>query len=526
MTLLYRGIWRDEREDLLVSITEQFRTWLPTKEIDVELPDEGDADGTYPKGEFEVIVRRADADGTAATQIELSEERPGSGERWTTRLVGIVAPHGEQWVWVDLERVAEHSSERPQWAAPRLVRDLIDSGTDVRVDQVRLTTAAHRIEATGLGGLIRNEERSIPLVVFSEDLTRGLPWTTKRADHVARALAGAVQVMLLPQREVDAFKEVHKELAVWGGGARVYLPNVGPGGLRPERHRYISKIQMGDNQAAPARIIAAMLAGIISARRPPPAYHSVRKELRFGRGRSEAELLAYADSEIARLTRERDELKDQVERTQEELFDTQGDLEEAVRDAARVKDEFRKSLVARDDSSADDSVERLAVQPVSIADALEKARSLLTGVVLPHGVEHDIEELDSHWCRSSWSSLIWSGLRALHTYTEADFNGDFWMWCQTSGHLWAWPASDKKLAMTESETVQNNGRLQEQRRLPVSTDVDRTGKVLMYAHLKIAEGGGDLAPRVYFYDDTRGDTGKIHVGFVGPHHYMENTKSH
>ncbi len=245
MTLLYRGIWRDDREDLLVSITEQFRTWLATKEIQIDLPDEGVVDGAYRTGEFEVIVRRAETDGTAATQIELSEERPGSGERWTTRLVAIAAPHGEQWVWVDLERVAENSSERPQWAAPRLVRDLIDSGTDPRADQVRLTTAARQIEATGLSGLIRNEERSIPLVVFSEDLTHGLPWTTKCADHVARTIAGAVQVMLLPQREVDAFKETHKELAVWGGAARVYLPNVGPGGLRPERHRYISKIQMG-----------------------------------------------------------------------------------------------------------------------------------------------------------------------------------------------------------------------------------------------------------------------------------------
>lgn len=524
MTLLYRGIWRDDREDLLASIKNQFGTWLPTKEILVDLPEEGGVNGAYPAGEFEVIVRRADSDGTAATQIELSEERPGSGERWTTRLVGIAAPQGEQWVWVDLERVADDSSQRPTWAAPRLVRDLIDAGTDTRVDQVRLTTAAQQIEAPGLGGLIRDEERSIPLVVFSEDPTHGLPWTKQRADDVARRLAGAVQVMLLPQREVDAFKEAHEELAVWGGAARVYLPNVGSGGLRPERHRYISKVQMGDNPAVPARIIAAMLAGTISARRPPLAYQAVRRELRFGRGRSEAELLDYADSEITRLTRDRDELKDKVQKTEERLFAAQVDLEEAVKDAARVKDEFQKSLVAKDDPSAVDSVSRLAIEPSSIADALDQARTLLARVVIPAGVEHDIEDLDANESGAAWASLIWAGLRALHVYSEADFNGDFWMWCQTSGQLWAWSASRKKLAMTESETVQNNPRLREQRRLPVSTDVDPSGRVLMYAHLKIAEGGGDLAPRVYFHDDTRGKTGKIHVGFVGPHRFMENTK--
>ena len=55
--------------------------------------------------------------------------------------------------------------------------------------------------------------------------------------------------------------------------------------------------------------------------------------------------------------------------------------------------------------------------------------------------------------------------------------------------------------------------------------VDASGAVTMLSHLKIAEGGGDLAPRIYFYDDTGGSTGKVHVGFVGPHYLMPNTKS-
>jgi hypothetical protein len=47
----------------------------------------------------------------------------------------------------------------------------------------------------------------------------------------------------------------------------------------------------------------------------------------------------------------------------------------------------------------------------------------------------------------------------------------------------------------------------------------------MYSHLKIAEGGKDLAPRVYFHDDTDGSTGKVHIGFIGPHYLMPNTRS-
>ena len=79
--------------------------------------------------------------------------------------------------------------------------------------------------------------------------------------------------------------------------------------------------------------------------------------------------------------------------------------------------------------------------------------------------------------------------------------------------------------MSESETVMSNERLRSFRLLPVTTSVDRTGTTVMEAHLKIAEGGGGNAPRMYFLDDTGGPTGKIHVGFFGPHRHMPNTKT-
>jgi hypothetical protein len=58
--------------------------------------------------------------------------------------------------------------------------------------------------------------------------------------------------------------------------------------------------------------------------------------------------------------------------------------------------------------------------------------------------------------------------------------------------------------------------------LPVSRHIDPCGRKEMVAHLKIAQGGGPLAPRIYFYDDKAGPTGKVHVGFIGPHENMPN----
>ena len=74
--------------------------------------------------------------------------------------------------------------------------------------------------------------------------------------------------------------------------------------------------------------------------------------------------------------------------------------------------------------------------------------------------------------------------------------------------------------MKESDNVRNHERLYKQRVLPVSPEVDNSGRVFMEAHLKFS---GRLAPRMYFYDDTKGVTGKIHIGGIDPHSRWENT---
>ena len=37
----------------------------------------------------------------------------------------------------------------------------------------------------------------------------------------------------------------------------------------------------------------------------------------------------------------------------------------------------------------------------------------------------------------------------------------------------------------------------------------------MLAHIRISQG--ESSPRLHFLDDTRDKTGKIHIGYIGPH---------
>jgi hypothetical protein len=86
------------------------------------------------------------------------------------------------------------------------------------------------------------------------------------------------------------------------------------------------------------------------------------------------------------------------------------------------------------------------------------------------------------------------------------------LWCQTRGDY-----STQKIAMNESDPTQKDHTLRSKRVFEVSTDLDVQGMKLMLSHVKIQLRGGPQIPRLFFHDDTKGRTGKIHIGFIGPH---------
>lgn len=165
--------------------------------------------------------------------------------------------------------------------------------------------------------------------------------------------------------------------------------------------------------------------------------------------------------------------------------------------------------------------------PSRVSEAVGRARAeLSTYLRVQECASRDLSRIDGAPNAKAWASTTWRGFTALADYArdvrEHGFTGGFWHWCMQQG---SWPASSKKLAMSESQTVENNAQMSAKRVFKVAKGVDPSGEIYMRAHLKISEGGGDLAPRVYFYDDTAGKTRQVHVGFVGPHYLVPNTKA-
>lgn len=184
------------------------------------------------------------------------------------------------------------------------------------------------------------------------------------------------------------------------------------------------------------------------------------------------------------------------------------------------RDGRRQAEAALDDAN-DDTDDDVIGAIASPSDAVAVARAHLSRVVIPDAAIAAIGEIDGTPASPAWGRQTWKALRALEAYAHNHAgSGSFWEWCEHGGHVFAWPASPRKLAMSESDTVQRE--YLEDRRFPVDKRVAADGTIVMLAHCKIAEGGGRLTPRLYFHDDTRGVTGSVHIGFIGPHHLVRN----
>ncbi len=241
-------------------------------------------------------------------------------------------------------------------------------------------------------------------------------------------------------------------------------------------------------------------------------------------------LLAQADEELKEAARTADLSARTATSLEEQLYAAveraDGDMEEALRaldDVERARAEadiLRRRL--REEGRYDDAV--VVEQPPGVPDSFEDLWERLgtfEGVRITADKSRALE-LDEAERARVWAAKAWNALRALDSYAQAareGFNGGFYQHC-TSDRPGAvnWPL--KQLATAESETTMNKWGAE--RIFIVPLEVDSSGRKEMQAHLKL-DSKGSTSPRIYFLDDTKGVTGQVIVGYVGPH--LTNTKT-
>lgn len=557
MSLVYRAVWDDLSAEPIAVLDDEFKDWCRSKGID---PDDVPYRGRHESDSGIVVeVRRGEVEYGRALQCCLTEADPRE-RTWTMRATAMADARINTF-WVDLDCHDPH--DRPvEMAAPRLVRGLIQNGGEPTSFGLPLRVEAWRIGPANVSELLEpllDPERRAPFVVFSPHLDDRPELTLQRADATAGALAGVAHVFSFRPAATQVIDDaLPQSFRVYGGAVRLYLPGMcidDPDDA--DRHRWIPRQVIKAHPRRAASLLASRLARLQIHQPIPEVWERLRGLLRQptqnqigdraaaitnqrpGLGmditalRKEIDDLTalLAESELLRATAEKEasiatqRLERAVAEEEERSYDDAAELEALRSERDALQRNLRQvgigTLATTADAAADPH--DLAV-PETVEAAIEQAREHLPNIVIPDEALRDIDEFSSTPKYEVWGSAAWQALLALNDYAALKQQGErpagFYTW---SAETNAWPVN--KLAMTESETVEQSSRLRGQRNFVVSTEVDPSGRILMFAHMKIQRGGGDNIPRIYFHDDTDGTTGKMHVGFVGPHRYVRNTKS-
>lgn len=210
--------------------------------------------------------------------------------------------------------------------------------------------------------------------------------------------------------------------------------------------------------------------------------------------------------------------EEQLERALAEQ--ARGEAERRLRDLQRLVQRRGVDLDVWSEPPAD----RAEDVPSSMAELVARLRLPQLDRVVFTGDAGPALELDELVHTGLHVQRTWEALLALRDYAAAKADGrvdsDLQGYLErTPDGLCTWPA--QRHARGESLTVQSDPRLRSSRLLPVPTDVDPSGRVPMWAHLKLLTYG-QTSPRLHYYDDTR-RSGCVYVGYVGRH--LRNTQT-
>src|SRR5579862_533721 len=530
MALIYRSILEIADADgaFVERLPVHVRDWLRWKLRDnnLELAEGGPLAGH----DIETSVRSGSDASCAVTRIEVFEGHREDGVQVKTTATAI-RDDAASWAWVDLERWTQDHTAAP-WlpAPPGLVSTLLIHESANRGD---LSLGRNEAVVEGDAGrlvadLVLASERPLPLVVvsYSEREDAGVERAAERGHELARRLAGVASVYVLGPGAVSAFSRAMLEavgngMDVHSGAVRVYLPGAGGDSDSPSRHRFIPFHRL---ERRPPMLAARILAPSILQRSaetpPPPVWRSSARALLVTErsGNEYEDLLLVADAEITDLKGAVDDLRATVAELRDSLEGQRADNDELLRQndgLSRQLRYVRSQLGAAGDTAPAAPAEHF--EPVLCTEVLDQARGVLPLLEIPASVDEGAEELDAHG-DESWAARAWLALQALDNYAQlkgADaFDGSFLTYCEQGAGDYRIPAS--WVAPAESAMTLNNPRFRRLRMLPVSKAVDDSGYVLMQEHIRV-ERGGSPSPRIHYYDDTRGATRKVHIGWLGPH---------
>lgn len=518
--LVYRALADLDDDEDFEHAAEAFERWVGRRWPLLSLP-EDEQEGVR------VRIARV-SDGNVAGWRGRLGVGPVADEETVTVTLGRDADSA--WLWLDREQPGAEADTESPFAAPALGPELF-AAVGAHSGKVPFGGEPHRVgpdDVDWLADILLDPDRYVPVVVMSTDTRLDRVVRDRRAQALATRLVGAASLAVIETREAWQLGERLGGERLWvsGGAIRTYLPGLDedrhtdPLG---RRHRFVNPLDARDEERAATEVTRVVgqwarelplpplyldrlrfLPGFLrpvssgpavpAAAPPAPALEAVLEDLH-----REVGLLRRTVREVRAEAAERD-------RIAERLTARLDGLDEALR---------REGVLL--DQDLDDALDEPDVP--GCEGALVTADARLENLVINPASTGPAQRLDAYPEGRAWGARAWRALRALHSYVEAkragvDHSADFGAYCRAGAGPHLFPAAN--VVPIESDAVRQDPAYRRARIFAVDPRVDPSGEVFMESHIRIG-GKRDPAPRLHFFDDTSGPTGKVHVGYLGPH---------
>ncbi|MFF9841155.1 hypothetical protein ACH414_15520 [Streptomyces sp. NPDC020422] len=445
---------------------------------------------------------------------------------------------------------------------PALVEQLVDA-LRPRDGRARLTVHAQAVSAAGVDELVHvlcDPDRRLPAVVAARPLHADDTWSRRLRQLMPKCSGDASLYLLCDADAVGAFREaVGEHHRIAPGAVRTYLPEVDPAwSADAPRHRLLSGTRISDprdqafrlvsrgvhrhalERQAPARLRTLVFpdehqrkqderrAAQDAARAHVQAPHVALDELASLKEENAilTQLLAEGDQDLSEAARRELLAERTIQALQQQLHQVtaryQQEMEDhllALEDVERAQSEtrlLRQRLHAQGRHEDTVILEPAAAQPSSFEELWERLGEL--DHVLVTAERSLAIGLDDQVLARTWAAKAWQALRSLDSYAAAQkeglFSGGYFQFCKDVPVAGARIFPVKQIAMGETEATRTTWG--DERIFPVPAELAPGGRMQMLAHLKLGSKGS-ISPRVYFHDDSRGGTGRVIVGYIGPH---------
>lgn len=516
MTHVYRAVWTDNSLSLIDELPREFSNWLMSRGTPLDLKE----DGVVIDGFRTASWTTTENDFGEAVQMHLVEKYRGN---WTTSVTAMSTAE-ENVLWIDVFTDLSEDEIEVVYA-PRLTRNLLLGGGEPEIGYDSIEVQPREVDDENaldelLAGL-NDENRVLPYLVMRIGTGTERRLSIQRATRASETLAGLAQVFAVDEASMEYLNGMlPEEIRIEEVGSRLLMPGVMANPAEEDLAYFVASLDLDDNQKTLGRLA---LNHIWRTAQWPEVYEEwdalknscdeKRKSLYSdfqanGSAATSGAVIRAVDAN--ELLSEIELLNAQIQSLEEDLLIA---LVAADDEAARAE-RFLDQLVGRMVSG--EEPDYFKIRKKSVSETISNARRVLTNLEIPKSAEQSIEVLDNSESVRVWAGDIGQLLTAMSAYVAAankgTFNGNFIQWCQHTGE---YPAN--KIAMKDSGTTKKDPKLRDTRVFAVSKQLDPSGLLRMEAHAKIRPQGDGRIPRVYFYDDTKGPTKKMHIGFIGPH---------